>query len=475
MSSFRSDFFKTFLGTGLADGLRIIRAFSLPVVVAPIAFGEWRMFLVVIQYSIFFHLGSFAFLNRELPGLLATNSASECKAIQSKSIGGTLFVSVLLSLGFIILTSTSFSAVFPSGLVSILFVSIALILQQLVSFQQVVLRSKGLFGQLSMLQVFNALFALIFLITLGYLFGVTGLAIGQTITTLIVFLIGLTWVPFVRPSLDFKRYFRFVCNGVPLSALPFLALAITSITQILSAYLYGLEAAAFYGLATMLSTVVYAIPRTLNTIMYPRLLVDVAKNKSHGQVISFLKKSLSSPNIFTSVTIALGIASIDFFIELIIPDFSNATPVCHASLFGMLFGSHIQSLKAPYLALRRHFLFILTLALSTIAFTLSVFTLTSLIVDVYSLTILASIYSAFASFVLLLLIQSPIKKLSFNHLLFPIRLFFVSFLIGSSGFLSFIIVGNETNLASAIKRVFFVLVFSSPFALFSLLKNKRGK
>jgi hypothetical protein len=99
--SIRADLGKILTGSVGNQTVGIVRGMVVPLLVTPARYGLWRIILLVWQYGTYLHLGSFAALNRELPGLLATGEHERLSRMRQTAFWGTMALTSLVAIGIL--------------------------------------------------------------------------------------------------------------------------------------------------------------------------------------------------------------------------------------------------------------------------------------------------------------------------------------------------------------------------------------
>jgi len=332
----------------------LVRGMVVPLLVTPARYGLWRILLLVWQYGLYLNLGSFELLNRDLPGFLAREEHGRFSTMRQAAFWGTMATSSIVAVGIIVFSVLPVSGTDLAQLWALRISAIGVIAQQVFLYLIVNFRVRSQFGSMSLLGFLNATFALIFMIPLGYTAGVPGLAAGLALATLLSVVAFGRLSIFEPPKLDLRAFVGQALRGVPLSSLPFLNTTITSVGQIVAAGILGLEAAGFYGLAAMVGTVVYAIPRALGRVLYPRYLESMALGEGPAEIGRLLRRSLAITSI-TSVLAACGVSVfLDLIYRTVFPSYLPALGSTYALLAMMPFLSYALVLQNALLALRLH-------------------------------------------------------------------------------------------------------------------------
>jgi len=267
---------------------------------------------------------------------------------------GTMALTSLVAIGILAYSLTPAAGDDPQRLWALRISAFGLIAQQIMLYVRVDHRVHSRFGKLSLLLFLHGLAALLIMIPLAYAAGVPGLAAGLLLSMILVTIALGRRDAFEPPALDLKGFSRLIVQGVPLSSLPFLNSAISSVGQIVSATVLGLEAAGFYGLGAMIGTIIYAVPRSLGKVLYPRYLVTYANTKDPRQAGHLIRRSIQIISV-TSTLAACGAAIVlDPVLRHVFPNYLPAIGATYALIAMMPFLAHALVLQDALLAFRLH-------------------------------------------------------------------------------------------------------------------------
>ncbi len=332
----------------------IARGIAIPMLVTPARYGLWRILLLVWQYGVYLHLGSFALLNRELPGLLAREAHERISAMRQIAFWGTMATSSLAAIGLIALSAMPALAADPQQAWALRISAVGLVAQQGFLYLMVDFRVHKEFGRMSLLGFCQAVAALVFMLPLAYVAGVPGLALGMALAAVLAIAAFARRSAFEPPRFDLRGFARQALRGLPLSSLPLLNTAITSVGQIVAAAVLGLEATGFYGLGVMIGTLVYAIPRALGMVLYPRYLESFELDENQAKIGALLRRSIHVTSILGILTVCGVAIFLDLLYRYAFPSYLPALGSSYALLAMMPFLSYALVLQNALLALRLH-------------------------------------------------------------------------------------------------------------------------
>lgn len=332
----------------------LLRGMLIPLLVTPARYGLWRVILLVWQYGAYLHAGSFALLNRELPGLLAGREARRVSEMRQTAFWGTMALSTLVALGLIAFSLSSAAGTDPASLWALRLSAVGLIAQQIFIYVMVDFRVRSRFGSWSLLGFCRAVAALLFMIPLAWVAGVPGLAAGMALAAALAAAVFGRRAGFEPPRLRPRAFLGQVVEGIPLSGLPLLNTAIGSVGPIVAAALLGLEATGFYGLGAMIGSVAHAVPRGLGMVLYPRYLESYASVGERGRIGPLLRRSLRVTSTVSTLAAAAAAIALAPLYHQLFPSYLPGLGATYALVAMMPFLAYSLVLQNALLALRLH-------------------------------------------------------------------------------------------------------------------------
>jgi O-antigen/teichoic acid export membrane protein len=349
-----SDSVVTLAASVVGQVTSVVRGILIPLILGPISFGFWRVLLVIYQYGLFLHLGTFAYLNREMPGLEATGELQEAQRVRRACFWGTMSVALVAA---ILIGAASLlweAPEVPWASWGLVLCGFALFTQQIVVFQQVVLRARAQFGRLALVSSLMALLSLGLIIGLGTSFDAAGMMLALGLSSLVASLVMLRWVRIPRPVFNWPTFGGFILKGAPLSALPILFVALTTTGQLVSVWLFGLEATGHYGIGASFGSIIYAVPNAISLVLYPHFLSSIAKTQDPGEVGRLMRHGLGVSAVTSPAAACCGIVLLDPLYRFAFPDYLPGLTTGYVLLATMGILAHIQLVQSAILAIRRH-------------------------------------------------------------------------------------------------------------------------
>jgi O-antigen/teichoic acid export membrane protein len=314
----------------------------------------WRLVLVLWQYGAYLHLGSFALLNRELPGLLVKGERARLITIRQTAFWGTVAVTALVAASLLAFGIVGGATNRTERAWALGIVSVGLLAQQISLYVLVQFRVESRFAQMSLQGFVEAFAGLLLMLPLAFVAGVPGLALGLTVSTGIAAALFARRDMFDPPRLELKTFARQAVAGAPLSGLPFLNATIASVGQIVVASALGIEAAGFYGLGLMVGMVVYAVPNAVGLVLYPRYLTSYATTSDRSYVRQLLRRSVRLTTIISASIVSIGALLLNPLYHLLFPRYVAALSTSYALIAMMPFVAYALVLQNALIALRKH-------------------------------------------------------------------------------------------------------------------------
>jgi O-antigen/teichoic acid export membrane protein len=350
----RGNLSKVLAGDLGSQAVGILRGLIIPLLVAPAAYGLWRLVLLVWQYGVYLHVGTFALLNREQPGLLAIGDAQCSAKMRQTAFWGTMLVTGIAAFCVLMFSCLPIAGSDRAARWALRFAALGIVLQQLYLYLMVQFRVRSEFGSMSLLGFTQTCATFLLMIPLGYLAGVPGLAAGMAGAAAVGLVTFARKSEFEPPRLRLAAFGRQVAAGVPLSSLPFLNATITSVGQVVSAAVLGLEATGLLGLGIMLGTIVYAVPRAIGMVVYPRYLASYAKDAASREIGILLRRSLRVTSVVSALAACGAAILLEPFYTYVFPKYAQALSASYPLVAMMPFVSYAFVLQNALLALRRH-------------------------------------------------------------------------------------------------------------------------
>jgi O-antigen/teichoic acid export membrane protein len=316
-----------------------LRALIIPKLFLPADYGLWRLFGMILGYSVHLQCGTYRAMTREVPILLAEDKHEEIGKVRQSALWFSLSLGGVVGLGCILY---ALIGPLPGGLtarVALMICGVVVVLEQLASYHQYNLRALADFATYTRRGVLGQIANFALVVVLAPFLGLIGLACGAVGSQAIGAFFLTRQSPAARPGLDFAILKRLLKIGLPLFLSPLLLLSLTSLCQVLIAWKLGLAANGYYGFGDALSQIVNTLPNNLAFALYPRMLGEFGKSKEPARVGRYITRASPLMALFMPLLLGVAMICLEPFITLWIPKYSPALPTVMILLAGAVFAS----------------------------------------------------------------------------------------------------------------------------------------
>lgn len=349
------DSVKLMSGTMVARLAGLVRGLGVPFFLAEAAhYGLWQLVLVVWQYGMYLHLGSFEFLNRELPGLEIQYQKERRARLLSDGFWGTILVGLIAAICVAAWPVPAGENSFPGRRFIAFIAAIGVVMLQVVSFHILCFRSTSQFGRVSLVSVGMALLGLPLGLGGAWLWGIRGLVCGVVLSISVVACSGFFWNSFPALRFSLAGFWKQAKNGLPLSLVTSLIGILPTIGTVVSASMLGLEEAGYLGIAVLLGSLSVMLPQTIGTVMYPRFLKVVAAGRDKVVVSDMFRLLIKNVSILTPIVICCGAVVVTPVLQHLLPQYEQSIPLCFSLLGSSFFYSFTLVMMFPAKALHLH-------------------------------------------------------------------------------------------------------------------------
>ncbi len=340
-------------GTVGAQVIGVVKGLVLPLLVSPAQFGAWRVVQLIWQYGFYLHLGSFAIVNRELPGLLAGGRDAEAADERTNALWGTLAVTGLAALAVAGAALAGGSWLGEAGPFAIGLAAAGLLVQQVGTYEACVFRSRAEFGRMSVAALAASVLGLALSVALAPRFGVDGLVAGTVVGMLASTVVFARAAGFDRPRLRLPKFAAQAREGFALGVVPMLVTGLTTVAHGVCATIFDAERTGYLGIGAMMGSAVLAVPNALGMALYPRLLTQLARSAEPGTVGPLLRRSLRVASVASVAAVCGGIVLLDPLLEHVLPAYRPGLGAARIQLAGMALLAHLAVVQNAMIALRR--------------------------------------------------------------------------------------------------------------------------
>jgi O-antigen/teichoic acid export membrane protein len=319
------------------QALSLVAGFWIARLLGPSDFGIWNAVSIVLLYGAYMEFGILSAMGRDLPFYLGQGDLEKAALVDGAARKATIFgafVAALLVLAFSLLPNHS--SMMARGLQAM---AVVLILQQVYTYQRILLRSYNQFRELSQQQVLFAIInsglAVVFVAFIGLLGRLFAAILAQA--AIVLYAVRRNpWRPV--PKFNAPVAWKLMCVGVPITISGFILSLLATVDRLMVITFLGEKQLGYFGLALLLTSVVSLIPATASQVLYPRITHQYG---SSGKNVEALRAFVLTPPVLLSALLPVLIGSLYLSLPLVIsvllPAYIPGIAAARIVIVGMFF------------------------------------------------------------------------------------------------------------------------------------------
>jgi O-antigen/teichoic acid export membrane protein len=419
---------------------RVLIAFSGMLVsryLGPFLNGVSGFLNMIYQYSDYAHAPFRGALARELPYYQGLGDSKKVEDMQNASFTVIVAISLCVSVG--ILGASFFFADKYELRIGLQAYSIISFMMSVSAYLVVFYRTRKQFYDLSVYMMLNGVLIFVTTIVLSYFYGFIGLLAALIISNVV----SLTFL-FQRTKYKFKMLINpslvkmLIVRGLPLMFCGYIFVTFRQLDRLVVVSFLGFNALGYYKIAVQVCDMLYLIPATIWSVIFPSFLQRSAIYKSNVP-------ALKSEVIYNATTTAAVIPvfflwaaiGIPWLIHIVLPDYEPSILPTQILMMGTYYLGLFEMFYYVYLVADRVRYVIMIGAVMLIAAALTMWGATQLGFDINGVAAAASVCS-FLFMVLVSSVSGTLMKLTVREhlklqwlLLFPLLHALLSFIVAT--------------------------------------------
>lgn len=245
----------------------------------PEEIGLWNSFSVLLPYALFFQLGIFNGLNRELPYYLGKKDQNTVNELVASASWLSRFLVILstLVLPIVLLVYMWFFESRNNYIISILAIGIMIAAQFSSNFLTVTFRARQSFDQLSKAYVVQG-FLIVISLYMIYKWKYEGMLVRAVLLSITLPLI----LYYIRPFRIHSRFIReplklLLKTGLPLFSFAYVQGITRTLSRVVLLSVSGVLAVGYYSPALAILTAMKLLPSVLGQYLYPQMSYQLGK------------------------------------------------------------------------------------------------------------------------------------------------------------------------------------------------------
>jgi O-antigen/teichoic acid export membrane protein len=315
----------------------------LPNLLGPTNYGAWITLILISSYSPIFHLGVLEAMFKQVPYYIGRHEYERAKRLEGNVIGFVLIAALIfLFLGILAVNLIDNKIILAFRVEASLVVATATT-GLISSFQYFRLSAHQKFKYCAVVDAGRSILSSIIVIVLTLTNGLYGTVLGYLIAELLIlymsFALAKKHCGNINLTLDIKIIKDAITIGLPITLTAYLASVASTVDRIISSIYLGKTMTGYYGLGFSAVNLLSQIPKTVNSVLYPKINEELGKN-SNNQRMAYLA---IFPTIIASIILPFVIGSSIQFVPIIyllfFPEYICGLASAQILLIGFYFGS----------------------------------------------------------------------------------------------------------------------------------------
>ena len=323
----------------VAQGIGFFTAIAMRRYLGPFYMGIWSLLTIVLGYTSYLFFGVDKGIVNRIPFYAGQGDERSEEEVKNAGFGFMFLISILTGLGLLV-TALILRNRFPvEVVVGLCALSVYLVLNNVCTFYQILLRARHNFSVLSKSMIFEACVNLMLVVLLVRNFKIYGLYVAIILITVLNTL-------FMHVLARYRFSFRFDPGrilslakvGLPITIIGFLQWGLSSLDRIMIAKMIGVTFVGYYSIPIMARSYIGQLS-SFGTVLYPRILQDYGEKQSINDIRKYAIVPLTINAYLLPVILGLMFFVGAFVIRMVLPKFIPGILAMQILLIDMFFRS----------------------------------------------------------------------------------------------------------------------------------------
>ena len=303
------------VATILAQFIGILTSIATRRLLTPEMMGIWATFLVVLNYSLFAHLGVFTAIAVKVPYLRGKGNTKEIEDIRSVAFTFGIIVACIMALAIFLISFFFMSTQARYIVLGIRLIALILMATMFYNLYIVMLRADKNFTLISKSVVFNSLAMLVLVTIFTYLWGLKGIYFATFFATVASWIFIMVNTKYrLRFSFKLTKLLELIKVGLPILLTGIAYTFLISVDKIMIIKIMGPTELGFYSIAILAFTYVNTFPKLFGIVIFPSMQEAFGKTDSKDHIMGYVRE----PAIIMSYILPALLAAGYFFIPVLV-------------------------------------------------------------------------------------------------------------------------------------------------------------
>ncbi|MFA6357083.1 MAG: oligosaccharide flippase family protein [Candidatus Omnitrophota bacterium] len=303
-----------------SQAIGLVAGFWVARLLGPHDYGIWNAVSLVLTYGAYTEFGVLAAMGRDLPLYLGQGNFQKAAAADGAARYTTVYGAIFASM--VVLVFSFFSVHSSMMALGLRVMAVVLVLQQVYTYQRIVLRSHNHFKELGQQQVLFAIASAGLAVLFVVFSGLKGRLIAAILAQAVIIMYALyrnPWHPVPKFNLPFS--WSLVCVGTPIILSGLIITMLTSVDRLMAITFLGETQLGYFGLTLLLVSVISLVPAMASQVLYPRINYHFGNT---GKNIEALRSYILIPPMVLSSLLPLLIGPLYLILPFVVKTFLPA-------------------------------------------------------------------------------------------------------------------------------------------------------
>jgi O-antigen/teichoic acid export membrane protein len=308
----------------ISVGLLVVRGFLLAHFLGPALFGTWTAMRLVLQFTMFGHMGARTGMLRDATLAAGAGDHTEASRLREAAGAVNLMGALVVSGATIVAVLIAYDFQIGASRYWLCLAALVVIRSHWI-FTQTLLQSRHVYALRSTLSILVAAMSVGLGIVAAYRYGLGGflLALGISYCTgIAISQTKVPWVPTLR--IDLQRSVSLVRSGFPIMLSNLAKLLLWTMDKLFIWMFMGNAALGIYAVQSTVTNFMMLLPGGITEVLYPQILAQLGRKDGTAKARAFLNDGSDMLMRVMCPILAIAFLTLHLPIRWLLPDYIDA-------------------------------------------------------------------------------------------------------------------------------------------------------
>lgn len=321
--------------------------FLLPNLLGPTNYGAWITLLLISSYAPIFHLGVLEALFKQYPYYIGKSEYRRAKELEGNVYCFILIAASIFILAGLLIINLNNNEIIIAFRTEADLVVVTSALSLISSYQYFRISAYQKFKYCSIIDAARSIITSVVVIVLTIIYDLYGTVLGYLVSEFIILLIshvfGKIHCGEIILSLNFKVVKGAIQKGFPITFVTWVGSIVATLDRIISTTFLGKTMTGYYGLGLSAVGLLSQIPRTINSVLYPKINEELGKNSKNIKIAYLVILPSYVAGIILPLFVGCSIQVLPIIYIIFFPKYISGLSSAQILLICFYFGSLASS------------------------------------------------------------------------------------------------------------------------------------